>query len=133
MLPVIEEKDAVEPYRNRAQTDNTPYRLAFQLFVQHLMERLLIGVQLRHSGIIAAVDVQIRCQVADVFPAQFFVISDALFLTIGAGILLHIDAVAHRTGLALFKAHGQAGANVCQEQALLRLVVQPALNGVDLI
>ena len=121
------------PDNGKQDTRAAPPDIRPQPPVQHLVERLLVGVQLRCGGIVTAVDVQIRRQVADVFPAHLPIGGDTrLFIGI-PDVPLYIDAVAHSAGRVPPEGHGGAEACLQREKPLLCLFVQPALNGVHLI
>ena len=131
-LEKIPEHHLIQPYRNKDETDDPHTLLRGQLLIQHLVERLLVGVQLRRGGIVTAVDVQIRCQVTDVFPAHLGIGGDTLLLSGIAPVALYVNTVAHGLWCVLPEAHGTQ-AELQQEKPAARLLVQPALNGVDLV
>ena len=123
----------IEPHGDQTDEGDAPQYLTSQLLVQHLVERLLVGVQLRCGGVVAAVDVQIRCQVADVFPAHLPVGGDTRLFVGVPDVPLYVDAVAHSAGRVLPEGHGGAEARLQREKPLLCLFVQPVLDGVHLI
>ena len=101
-----------------------------QQAVQHAVERVLVGVQVGDGWVAAGVDVQLRGKLTDVLPAHVPERGDAVLVV--AGIGLHVDAAAQGAGRVTVELQPFA-VGLTEEAALPGLLVQPALQGVDLV